>query len=84
MFLPSIWFLVGERNSGHFFSYLLKLEIGVVFILRGVEDSFGFIIIILLVGVVEGAVGLRVLVSLSRSSGRDRLRLGLLVNQNKY
>ncbi len=82
--LGFVFFFLGcQSGRGHFLVYLIKLELAALIILGRVEDRFGFIMFILALVVVEGAVGLSLLVSISRSIGRDRRRLGVLVSQAK-
>lgn len=79
-----LFFLGCQRARGHFLVYLIKLELAALLVLRRVEDRFGYIFFILVIVVVEGAVGLSLLVSLCRSAGEDRRSLGSLVSQVKW
>lgn len=62
----------------------MKLELAALLLLGRIEDRYGFIMVCLALIVVEGAVGLRLIVALSRSVGGDRRSLGVLVSQAKW
>nr|YP_009327455.1 NADH dehydrogenase subunit 4L [Spirobranchus giganteus]APA32607.1 NADH dehydrogenase subunit 4L [Spirobranchus giganteus] len=79
-----LFFLGCQSGRGHFLVYAMKLELAALLALGSVEDSFGYIFFILAIVVVEGAVGLSLLVSLCRSTGEDRSSLGALVSQVKW
>ena len=74
---------ISYDKPDHFLVYLIKLELLVVFFLVGLEDRYGLIFFFILIGVVSGVLGLRVLVRISRSNGADRLSLGRLVRSSK-
>lgn len=75
---------ISYDKPDHFLVYLIKLELLVVLFLVGLEDSYGLLFFFILMGVVSGVMGLRVLVGISRSSGADRLSLGRLVRSRKW